>query len=117
ERLMVSLWGDEPPDTARNTLQTYVQHLRRVLGAERIQHRSAGYALEAGVEEVDLLRFQALVEEGKRLSTTDLPRTAAALREALSLWRGPALDDLADQPSLRSDIITLEELRMAATED
>ena len=117
ERLIDAIWGDDPPDTARNTLQTYIRHLRKAVGADRIQHRSAGYMLEVSADEVDLLRFDALVEEAKRLSASDLPGAAGTLREALGLWRGPALDDLADQASLRSDIARLEELRMAATED
>jgi serine/threonine protein kinase/ABC-type glycerol-3-phosphate transport system substrate-binding protein len=117
ERLIDALWGEEPPDTARNTLQTYVRHLRRTLGADRIVHRSAGYVFEARTDELDLLRFDALVEEARRLSSSDLPGAASTLREALDLWRGPALDDLTEQPSLRSDIARLEEIRMVATED
>src|SRR5262245_786188 len=69
ERLIDALWSEEPPDTARNTLQTYVRHLRRTVGAERIVHRSGGYVLQAGVDEVDLLRFDALIEEGRRLAS------------------------------------------------
>jgi DNA-binding SARP family transcriptional activator len=117
ERLIDSIWGDEPPETARNTLQTYIRHLRRIVGADRIHHRSAGYVLEARPDEVDLLRFVALVEEAKRLSSSDLPGAGSTLRDALGLWRGPALDDLAEQPSLHADIARLEELRMAVTED
>jgi len=117
ERLIDAIWAEEPPETARNTLQTYVRLLRRVVGAERIQHRSSGYMLEAARDEVDALRFQELIEESRRLATTDLPAAITALREALDLWRGPALDDLADQPSLRSEIARLEEIRLAALEE
>ncbi len=73
--------------------------------------------LEVRPQEVDVLRFDALLEEAKRLASTDLPGAASTLREALLLWRGPALDDLSDQGSLRSDIARLEERRMVATED
>lgn len=117
ERLTDAVWASEPPETARNTLQTYVRHLRKALGAERIEHRSSGYVLVADPDEVDLLRFERLVEEARRLATSDLPGAAATLREALGLWRGPALDDLSGQPSLDPEIAHLEESRMAALEE
>ncbi len=117
ERLIDAVWADEPPESARNTLQTYVRHLRQLVGAERIQHRSSGYVLQAGPDEVDVLRFQAMVEDARRLAAKDLPGAVTALREALGLWRGPALDDLADQASLGSDIARLEEVRLTALEE
>ena len=49
--LIDELWGDEPPESARNTLQTYVSHLRKALGAERIEGRPPGYRLEVGPDE------------------------------------------------------------------
>jgi DNA-binding SARP family transcriptional activator/ABC-type glycerol-3-phosphate transport system substrate-binding protein len=116
-RLMDALWGEEPPETARNTLQTYVRHLRKALGAERIEHRSSGYVLVADADEVDHLRFQGLVAEARRLTPEDPQRAIAIYGEALDLWRGPALDDLADQPALQADIARLEESRMTALED
>jgi DNA-binding SARP family transcriptional activator len=85
ERLIDAIWGEEPPDTARNTLQTYIRHLRKAMGAERIQHRSSGYALQADPGELDLLRFQELVADSQRLAASDLPGASTALREALGL--------------------------------
>jgi WD40 repeat protein/DNA-binding SARP family transcriptional activator len=117
DRLIDAIWGDEPPDTARNTLQTYVRHLRKGLGAERILHRSSGYVLTARPEEVDALRFEALVAEARSRAETDPAGAVESLREALGLWRGPAIDDLSDQASLRPEIARLEELRMAAVEE
>jgi predicted ATPase/DNA-binding SARP family transcriptional activator len=108
------LWGDEPPEAARNVVQTYVSHLRKALGPERLGSRPGGYVLRAEPLEVDALRFEALVE---RAGDAGDPRAAARdYHEALALWRGPALADLADQPSLRPHITRLEELRMAAVE-
>ena len=116
ERLIDALWGEEPPDTARNTMQTYVRHLRRALGADRIAHRSAGTCWRpnrrAGPPPVRRDGGGRPPSDG-----ADLPRLPATLREALDLWRGPALDDLAEQPSLQPDIARLEEIRMAALED
>jgi YVTN family beta-propeller protein len=117
ERLIDAIWGDEPPATARNTLQTYVRHLRKALGSDRIQHRSSGYVFSASTTEVDAFRFEALVDQARGLASADASGAAGILQEALRLWRGPALDDLADQASLRSNIARLEELRLAATED
>src|SRR5918996_4701269 len=101
ERLIDAIWGEEPPATARNTLQTYIRHLRRAVGAERIQHRSSGYVLHADSQEIDVLQFQGLIEESQALAPADLPAAITSLREALALWRGPALDDLTEQSSLR----------------
>jgi serine/threonine protein kinase/ABC-type glycerol-3-phosphate transport system substrate-binding protein len=116
DRLIDALWGEEPPDTARNTLQTYVRHLRRALGADRILHRSSGYVLEAGPGEVDVSDFENLVERARQVVAGDVSTSATRFREALALWRGPALDDLADQVSLQADIARLEETRLAALE-
>jgi WD40 repeat protein/serine/threonine protein kinase len=116
ERLIDALWGEEPAASARNTLQTYIKHLRKLVGRERIEHISSGYVLRVGRGELDLLRFETLVEEARALPS-DLPSAAKGLRGALSLWRGPALDDLAEQPSLRPEITRLEELRIATIEE
>ncbi|MFL5799187.1 MAG: extracellular solute-binding protein [Actinomycetota bacterium] len=117
ERLIDAIWGEDPPETARNTLQTYVRHIRRIVGPERIEHRSSGYVLQADPAEIDVLQFHDLIEESRVLAATDLPAAINALHEALGLWRGPALDDLAEQPSLRSEIARLEEIRLAALEE
>src|SRR6185503_15248194 len=117
EKLMDALWGEEPPPSARNTLQGYIKRLRKVVGAERIEHAAGGYLLRADAAELDLLRFESLVQGSRALVPTDVAAAAAGLREALHLWRGPALDDLRDQASLGSEIVRLEELRDAAAED
>src|SRR5215207_1517950 len=117
DRLIDAIWGEKPPETARNTVQTYVRHLRKTLEAARIQHRAPGYVLLAKPTEVDLLRFDELHGRGRSLIETDPAAAVVALREALGLWRGPALDDLADQASLRSQIARLEDLRLAVLEE
>lgn len=116
ERLIDEIWGDEPPDAARNALQSYVSRLRTALGKGRLEGRGGGYILRAEPEEVDASRFEALLREGRTLLRSDPGAAATRLEEALRLWRGPALADLADEPSLRGEIARLEELRMAATE-
>ncbi len=87
--LIDELWGEDPPETARNTLQTYVSHLRKIVGADRITARPPGYVLAIGPDELDLTRFDALVDESKQARPTDVRLARAALEEALAMWRGP----------------------------
>jgi WD40 repeat protein/serine/threonine protein kinase len=116
ERLIDALWGEEPPEAARGTVQAYVSRLRSALGSNVIQGRPPGYALRADAGEVDVHRFERLLREAR--ATGVEPRGAfLALEEALELWRGPALADLASEFSLSGEIARLEELRLQATED
>lgn len=93
--LIESVWGDDPPVSARATLQTYVSHLRRLLGAEAISREPNGYRL-CGAE-VDLRTFGAALRAAQ--ADHDPSRRAAELRGALALWRGAPLDDLDDDAS------------------
>ena len=114
--LIDELWGDEPPETARNTLQTYVYRLRKVLGDARIVPGPGGYLLHAEPDEIDAGRFEALLKHAKASIATHPAAAAAELEEGLALWRGEALADLADESSLRGEIARLHELRLAAVE-
>jgi len=116
ERLIDEIWGEEPPETARNTLQTYVYRLRKLLGDGRIEAQGGGYLLRATPEEVDSDRFETLVRRAKQEVDTDPMRAAASLKEALALWRGTTLADLSEEPSLRGEVARLDELRLSATE-
>jgi DNA-binding SARP family transcriptional activator len=106
DRLVDQLWGAQPPKTALNTIQYYVSQLRKSLGADRIVTRPPGYLIRIGPGELDLERFEALLEQGD----------VGALREALGLWRGPALADLAFEPFAQAETGRLEELRLVALE-
>jgi serine/threonine protein kinase/WD40 repeat protein len=116
DRLIDGLWGDEPPDTARNTLQTYVYRLRKALGEERLGGSDGGYVLNAEPGEIDAARFEALVKGAKSRASTDAAAAAARFSDALALWRGAPLADLADEPSLRGEVARLEELHLSAIE-
>jgi DNA-binding SARP family transcriptional activator len=105
--LIEELWSGGPPRTATNTLQYYVSQLRKALGDDRIVTRAPGYAVRIEPGELDLERFERLVEQGG----------ADALRDALDLWRGPALADFAYEPFAQSEIARLEELRLTALEE
>jgi WD40 repeat protein/DNA-binding SARP family transcriptional activator len=117
EQLIDAVWDERPPPAARNTLQTYVSHLRRQLGAERLRARAGGYVLEGERSEVDVYRFEQLLAEARAAAGEDPAAAVQAYGEALAQWRGSALDDLAGQPSLRADIARLEALRLAAVEE
>jgi serine/threonine protein kinase/basic membrane lipoprotein Med (substrate-binding protein (PBP1-ABC) superfamily)/DNA-binding winged helix-turn-helix (wHTH) protein len=116
DRLIDALWGEEPPETAKNTLQTYVYRLRQVLGDDRISSEPGGYVLRADAAEIDAARFEAMVKAAKADLHTHPSKAAAAFREALTLWRGSPLADLSNEPSLQGEITRLEELHLSATE-
>ena len=78
ERLIDNLWDADPPATARATVQVYISRLRKLLSADALVTRGAGYALEVDPDALDLARFERLRAEGR-------------FHEALALWRGPPL--------------------------
>lgn len=114
DRLIDELWGGRAPKTAANALQYHVSRLRKLLGgAHAIVTKEPGYLIQVGPDGLDLLRFERLVEEGQRSS----PEAAAKLlREALALWRGPALADVAHESFAQAEILRLEELRLVGLE-
>ena len=121
DRLLAGLWGESPPATAANTLQTHVSHLRKALSrrpagddGQLVVTRAPGYLLAVDRAQTDAGRFEQLVEEGRRALAGGPERAAAILTEALSLWRGPALVDFTFEPFASSAIGRLEELRMTA---
>jgi DNA-binding SARP family transcriptional activator/DNA-binding beta-propeller fold protein YncE len=118
-RLIDDLWPDQPPDSAANTLQGYVSRLRKALNANgAIAHRSAGYVLAAGDDEVDARKFEHLVSRAEeQLAAGAAADAAASLRDALGLWRGPPLADFTDEPFAQSAIARLDELRQKAIAD
>jgi DNA-binding SARP family transcriptional activator len=114
DRLIAELWGESPPATVSKSIQSYVMRLRRELGPERLSTRPPGYVLNVAPDELDLAVFERLREEARRAEPA---RAAQKLREALALWRGPPLADLAYEPFAQTEIARLEELRLAALED
>jgi DNA-binding SARP family transcriptional activator len=118
DRLIDELWGERPPKAARNTIQFYVSRLRRMLAPhEVIATRPPGYLIQIEPEQLDLHRFESLAGEGRRaLAEGRAGEAASTLREALALWRAPALADVASEPFAEAEIARLEELRLATLE-
>jgi DNA-binding SARP family transcriptional activator/WD40 repeat protein len=115
--LIDEVWGEEPPETVRNALQSYASHLRKALGAERLEGSRAGYVLRAEPSELDAVRFRSLLRDARRILPIDAKAAVDAFDHALDLWRGPAFGDLATEPSLRSEAAQLDDLRLAAIEE
>jgi YVTN family beta-propeller protein len=115
ERLVEELWDGSPPPSAAKILQNYVSRLRRELGDGLLVTRGRGYELRVEPGELDVHRFTELLEAGRQAMASNEPDVAATnLRAALSLWRGPALAEFADEPFAQPEIDRLEELRLAA---
>jgi DNA-binding SARP family transcriptional activator len=116
-RAIDAIWGDEPPTSAVNLLQRSVSQLRKVLGRDAIETRGAGYLIRVEPDALDLHVFERLARAGTAaLYDRQYEQAAGLLREALALWSGPALADLADQPFLEHEAARLEEMRLLALE-
>lgn len=114
ERLIDGVYGDDPPQGARRSIQTYLSNLRGELG-DVIQAEGTGYVLAADRERIDALRFEDVVATAGNGDEPD--ETANSLREALSLWRGhPYADVDAYDSVLTTEITRLNELRVGAIE-
>jgi DNA-binding SARP family transcriptional activator len=117
DRLIDDLWSGRPPATARKSLQVRIAGLRRVLPDGVLLTEGPGYVIRTAGDELDLHRFERLVAEGRGALDGERPGDAAALlREALALWRGPALTDFRFESFAQPAIARLEELRVSAIE-
>jgi DNA-binding SARP family transcriptional activator len=103
ERLVDALWGDAPPETAAKAVQVLVSQLRKALGRERLVTKAPGYVLRVGEGELDVDRFERLVEEGE-------------FSGALRLWRGSPLAEFAELSFAGAEIARLDELRLTCLE-
>jgi DNA-binding SARP family transcriptional activator len=130
DRLIEGVWEERLPPSAHKTLQGYISRLRKQLENSHAEAVPAeanggplvrsgnGYLLRVGDGELDVDRFKALSEQGRHALATGDPATAATrLRDALGLWRGPALADLSYEAFAQPAIARLEELRLAVLED
>jgi DNA-binding SARP family transcriptional activator len=114
DRLLDALWGGDPPGAAPNALQYHVSQLRKALadGAPIVTQES-GYLIQLDPEQLDLLRFERLVAAAE---SVDPDRASQLLAEALGLWRGEPLSDLADDVLSQAEAQRLGAGRLAALE-
>ncbi|MFE9812640.1 BTAD domain-containing putative transcriptional regulator [Streptomyces sp. NPDC005548] len=119
DRLVEELWGSTPPANAPNALQAHVARLRRLLpapGHEWITTLPTGYLLAPGDAWSDVARFTRLSGQGRAALPHDPGQAAQLLQRALSLWRGPALQDSLHGPLCTAEADRLEEQRLTALE-
>ncbi|MEV7008074.1 BTAD domain-containing putative transcriptional regulator [Streptosporangium sp. NPDC051022] len=125
DSLLYDLWDDDAAKSAQSGLQVYISRLRRVLepgrprgGPNRLLVTVAsGYALRVAPDQVDALRFEALVRAaGEYLEGDDPASARTRLEKALGLWRGTPYSDFADQPWAEAEVNRLAELRLVARE-
>jgi predicted ATPase/DNA-binding SARP family transcriptional activator len=114
--LIDGLWADQAPAGAANALQALVSRLRRALPEAHVESRPSGYQLTLDPRATDITRFEALAAAGRSQLRHDPATAAATLRQALGLWRGPALADVAATDIGAAVIARLDELRLAAIE-
>ncbi len=123
DQLIDALWDQQSPAVALKSLYVAVSRLRRTLGVggagmEPILRKvPGGYLLAVKAGELDAELFQTRLEDGRRaLQSGDAQRARGVLRDALALWRGPALAEVAYQEFAQPEIRRLEELRLVALE-
>jgi YVTN family beta-propeller protein len=131
DEIIDDLWGAEPPPSATKSVHALISKLRRRLEGEATDHvngegaengvlltRPHGYVLTVAEGELDLHRFQSLLDEGQRaLSAGRADYAAAKLRQGLALWRGPPLAEFAYESFAQSEIARLGDLRLSALEE
>lgn len=117
------IWGERPPSDATNALQRLVSRLRKVLPKGAVEGQPNGYRLLVAPDDVDAVRFERLVGQARAVEGL---RRVQALREALALWRGAALQDIdltdnafdsAGSAAVDAAVTRLDGLRLSAMED
>ncbi|MGI9608583.1 MAG: BMP family ABC transporter substrate-binding protein [Acidimicrobiales bacterium] len=124
ERILEQIWPDDP-DGKERTLWVYISKLRAVLEPGRETHSKSsvlitkdhGYMLRADRSQLDANRFEDLAAEGNALLVDDPENSGGVLRNALSLWRGSALEEFMYDDFAQPAVARLEELRLEAVED
>jgi DNA-binding SARP family transcriptional activator len=120
------LWETAPPRTAGDLVFEYVSRLRLALrlcrtaerSSQRLLTHASGYLLQVEPDELDLDRFERLVDQAHQvMAAGDLELATGSLRQALGLWRGPALADLPPSLAVQAESARLEEARLVALEE
>ncbi|HEY1332516.1 MAG TPA: BTAD domain-containing putative transcriptional regulator [Actinomycetota bacterium] len=113
------LWGEELPDSSANLIQGYVSGLRKALGGGDgpLGTVKPGYVLRASAEDIDAGRFESMTSSARARMAEDPEEARSVLKEALELWRGPALADFTFDSFAQSEIGRLEAMHQLAVED
>ncbi|GAA3410172.1 AfsR/SARP family transcriptional regulator [Streptosporangium vulgare] len=122
DQLSTAAWSEEPPRTALKNVQVYVSALRKnVLGTanrDRLTYRPPGYQLRLGPQHLDILDYETLARRGRQhLRDREITKAANLLHEALKLWRGDPLPDMAQVPLISGELSRLRSERMSVYED
>jgi predicted ATPase/DNA-binding SARP family transcriptional activator len=115
--LVEVLWAGDPPTNAPGNVRSYLSRLRRAIGADVVERHAGGYRLALDPGQLDITRVQRLAADGRALAGRDPSRAAAAIGEALALWRGEPLADLRDQLAFEPEITRLAALRTELEEE
>jgi DNA-binding SARP family transcriptional activator len=122
--LMEELWGSRAPLRAPGTLQTYVLHLRRLIGTalatepdqspkDILLTKHTGYQLDVDPGVVDSVRYEQLAAAGRAAGAAgDYRRAGELLSDALKMWRGPVLVDVNTGTQLGIEAMRLAESRL-----
>lgn len=116
DRMIDAVWGEEPPRTARKTLQVYISRLRGLLGHEVIEPTPHGYILHMVPDASDVHRFESLAVDGQRLLASDPVAAAGLFRRSLAEWRGMPWGELGDELAIVPEAQRLRELRLSVLE-
>lgn len=113
ESLIDGLWGDDPPETARKSLQVHVSNLRRAIGDRTVVTEPNGYRLNA-VTDVEM--FERGIGTGLKLLEEDPPSALTSIEESLNSWRGIPYAEFLHVPALATDSTRLNELMLQGRE-
>jgi DNA-binding SARP family transcriptional activator/tetratricopeptide (TPR) repeat protein len=118
DRVVEELWDGAGPQHARKAVHVVASRLRAALGEGVLLSEGGGYALSLSPGALDAERFEELLTRGRKELTRGEPLEAAAtLRQALALWRGPALADVGQERFAQPEVARLEDLRLACLGD
>ncbi|MFE1829160.1 BTAD domain-containing putative transcriptional regulator [Streptomyces yangpuensis] len=117
--LLRAVWGEEPPATARAALQTCVLRLRRLfakygISATTIEAVPGGYRMHCDTGTLDLVQFRTLAARAGAAAGPG--EELYRLREALSLWQGQPLANVASRMLEDDAVPALEQERLRVLE-
>jgi DNA-binding SARP family transcriptional activator len=125
DRILDAVWADQAPASGTKVLAFHVSRLRDALAPGRrageptggLETEAGGYVLRVDPDAIDAARFERLAREAHRRLPVEPAAARSQLDEALGLWRGDALVDVAYAEFAQPEIRRLEELRLGALED